>query len=497
MKKMVALLLALVMVLAVGAGASAESLSVLANGDVQQFLEGEDENHNDIHTWLSEKSGLELHYSILPIEGAAEKRNLIMTSGEAPDMVVLDRNTFLDYVAQGLLQPLDDAIAASGALEGTESMKPEVASMGVVDGVTYAICTPNNGGQAPVSFLYNIAALEDAGVTIPSEQLTPETLHAFLQEVHEKCPDMITFASAGAKTNNYQLSGFQFLYCAYGLDTEFRVGADGKLEMSSTTEDMRECLSLIAQMYSEGLIDTEYAVTKTDKLQEKFLNNRVATMGLQWYDEAYPTTLMANEDGSWIWNWLGNVGGRENSTMQNYGGTASRYLCVPYNSTKAKEVVDYAALLCSPEAYDYMMLGEEGYDYERDADGNITILPASRRATVGTQYYVYYYVCETLAQRTERIWRNDEGQDWYQQWEYHCGTQLKGAVDPALSKPVIDEYIEYMSDLNALAAEYFVKIATCALPIEAFDEYLEKFDALGGNEVVDAVNEWYLNKEFV
>ena len=91
--------------------------------------------------------------------------------------------------------------------------------MGVVDGVTYAICTPNNGSQAPVSFLYNIAALEEAGVTIPSEQLTPETLHAFLQEVHEKCPDMITFASAGAKTNNYQLSGFQFLYCAYGLDT--------------------------------------------------------------------------------------------------------------------------------------------------------------------------------------------------------------------------------------------------------------------------------------
>lgn len=494
MRKTLALILALCMLLSIGVSASAESLSVLANGNMQQFFAGEDENHNDIHTWLSEKSGFDLNYTVLPSEGGEEKRNLIMTSGEAPDMIVIGRSTFLDYVSQGLLQPLDEAIAASGKLEGTECMAPEVAQMGVVDGVTYAICTPNNGGKAPISFLYNIAALEEAGVKIPTEQLTPETLHEFLREVHEKCPDMITFASAGAKTSDYHLSGFQFLYCAYGLDTEFRLGADGKLEMSSTTEDMRECLSLIAQMYSEGLIDPEYSVTKTDKLQEKFLDNRVATMGLQWYDEAYPTTLMANEDGSWIWKWLGNVGGRDNSTQQDFGGTVSNYLCVPYNSTKAKEVVDYAALLCSPEAYDYMMLGEEGYDYERDAEGKITIRPESRRATVGTQYYVYYYVCETLAQRNERIWRNDEGQDWYQQWEHHCATELKGAVDPALSMPVIDEYVEYMTDLRALAAEYFMKIATGALPLEAFDEYLRKFDELGGNEVVAAVNEWYANR---
>lgn len=497
MKRTLMLLLVLMLALTGVVSASAEekgSLSVLANGDLQSFLEGEDENNNDIHTWLEEKSGLDLTYTILPMEGGTEKRNLIMTSGEAPDLIRLDRNTFLDYVSQGLLQPLDEAIANSELFPTTECAKEEVARMGVVDGVTYAICTPNNGGQPPVSFLYNIKALEEAGVTIPTEQLTPETLLAFLREVKEKCPDMITFASAGAKTGDYRLSGWQFLYCAYGLDTTFRLGEDGKLEMSSTTEDMRECLSLIAQMNAEGLIDPEYAVTKTDKLQEKFLNGRVATMGLQWYDEAYPTTLMVNEDGSDIWAWLGNVGGRPNSTMQNMGGTVGNYLCVPYNSTKAQEAVDYAALLCSPEAYDYMMLGEEGVDFERDAEGNITILPESRRATVGTQYYVYYYVCETLEQRCERIWRNDAGQDWYQQWEWHCGMELKGAVDPSLDMPVIDEYIEYMGDLDALASEYFMKIATGALPIEAFDEYLEKFDELGGNEVVDAVNEWYVNK---
>ncbi len=493
MKKTLALLLTLIMMM-LAVGASAESLSVLAPGNTQQFLEGEDANNNDIHSWLEEHSGLELTYTVLPYEGQEEKRNLIMASGEAPDLVVIqNRDVFLDYVSQGLLQPLDEYIAKSEALKGSPSADPAVASMAVVDGQSYAICTPTNGSIAPVSYLYNIKAIEDAGVTVP-EELTPETLHDFLLEIKEKCPDKIPFTAAGAATNDYRLHGFDFLYCAYGLDTEFRVAEDGTLEMSSTTEDMRELLTLIAKMSAEGLIDPEYAVTKVEKLQEKFLDDRVATMGLQWYEEAVPTTLMANEDGSFIWQWMGNVGGRENSTMQEYGATAQNYLCVPFNSTKQQAAVDYAALLTSPEAYEYIMIGEEGYDFNFDENGEYVLTPENRRSIVGTQYFVYYYVSENLEQRTERIWRNDAGQDWYQQWEYHCGMELKGEVDPAVDKPVIDEYVEYISDIRALSAEYFMKIATGALPVEAFDEYLEKFDQLGGTEIVEAINEWYASK---
>ena len=75
MRKTLALILALCMLLSIGVSASAESLSVLANGNMQQFFAGEDENHNDIHTWLSEKSGFDLNYTVLPSEGGEEKRN--------------------------------------------------------------------------------------------------------------------------------------------------------------------------------------------------------------------------------------------------------------------------------------------------------------------------------------------------------------------------------------------------------------------------------------
>lgn len=488
MKRILVILIALL--LCSVSAASAETLSVLANGDIQAFFEGEDVHNNDIYHWLCEKSGLELNYSILPMEGGAEKRNLIMASGEAPDLVILDRGAFLSYIQQGLLQPLDEAIANSEVFKDTLSAQPEIAQMGMIDGITYAVCTPNNGAIQPTDFLVNEPVLTAAGVTIP-EIFTPESFATLLREIKEKCPEYIPFAASGGRTASYKLYGFEWLYAAYGLSTEFRVDKDNNLEFSANTEDMRECLALIAELNKEGLIDPEYSVTKTEKIIEKYVDGRVATMGLGWYENANPPTLMYNEDGSQIWKWLGNAGGRENSTGQNAGAPASRYLCVPFNSKKVQEAVDYASLLCTDEAYLYLMYGEEGVDYIVNDNGIIENLPESRRIIEGQKYFVYYYVSESLEGRTQRVWAADEGMPWFQEWEYHCGVDLKDVIDPAAYMPVIDEYVDVIADLRTLASEYFMKIATGALEIDAFDEYLEKFDEYGGAEMLEAVNAWY------
>ena len=47
---------------------------------------------------------------------------------------------------------------------------------------------------------------------------------------------------------------------------------------------------------------------------------------------------------------------------------------------------------------------------------------------------------------------------------------------------------DYPDLYTVLWAEYFTKIITGALPVEAFDEYVEKFYAQGGNELTEQVN---------
>ena len=76
------------------------TINYLANANVQSFKEGEDENNNEFINWLKEKSGYNLVYQILPSEGGEQKRALIMASTELPDLMVLGRSTYLDYVSK-------------------------------------------------------------------------------------------------------------------------------------------------------------------------------------------------------------------------------------------------------------------------------------------------------------------------------------------------------------------------------------------------------------
>ena len=50
---------------------------------------------------------------------------------------------------------------------------------------------------------------------------------------------------------------------------------------------------------------------------------------------------------------------------------------------------------------------------------------------------------------------------------------------------------ERQATLNQLQAETFTKIVMGEVGLEAFDEFTEKWLALGGQDITDEVNEWY------
>jgi hypothetical protein len=138
------------------------------------------------------------------------------------------------------------------------------------------------------------------------------------------------------------------------------------------------------------------------------------------------------------------------------------------------------------------MLGEKGVDFNRDAAGNILHITNKRMTPVGQQYFVYYYIHENIVQRTARLNASytaagDKASLYATPFYAGLGT----IKDPTASMPPIQIYLDKKADIDALCAEYFLKIAVGALPVSAFDEFLTKFRALGGNDVINAVNQWY------
>jgi putative aldouronate transport system substrate-binding protein len=51
--------------------------------------------------------------------------------------------------------------------------------------------------------------------------------------------------------------------------------------------------------------------------------------------------------------------------------------------------------------------------------------------------------------------------------------------------------IDRGTDLNTLEDETLVGIITGELPLDAFDDYVDQWKALGGDMMTDEVNEWY------
>ncbi|GJM79009.1 hypothetical protein HMSSN139_15050 [Paenibacillus sp. HMSSN-139] len=75
------------------------------------FPEGMDENDNRYLNYIEEQTGLDLQVNTPPTEVYDEKLDVIMSSGNLPDLLHAYEPVWFDnYVKQGALRPLDDLI---------------------------------------------------------------------------------------------------------------------------------------------------------------------------------------------------------------------------------------------------------------------------------------------------------------------------------------------------------------------------------------------------
>jgi putative aldouronate transport system substrate-binding protein len=461
---------------------------------VQSFLPGEDENNNEIIRWLEKFSGYKLHYSILPQGAAAERLTLEFASGNPADMITAGgRTEFLQFATQGYLTDLGGYVSNNTMLQKTKIVEPTVYNMGIVNGKLYGIPTPTNGSAESDSLTGLKRYTEPAGITKGNMSLSHIlNMFATAKKIY---PDKVVLTGAGQETKNYILRGFNWLYGAFGVATSWReVSGRKQVEYTPLTRDMRDCLAFIADLTAKGYLDPEYGNLNIEKVREKMLNGNTVFSLMPWY--GWGNALQwENPDTTPLWELYGNAVGTGGRSGQNIGAPdLGRYVMVPRTCKIPEAVVDYTAYVCQPEAYDFIFFGEKDIDYRENPDETRTNLGTKRRVSSGTNYSVYYYVYEDVAQRNMRLFYSYAGDKWYEIFTRVYGLETKSVLDPTVSIPAIPEYVNKISDINDLCAEYFLKIATGALPVSAFDEFLTRFDAIGGNDVVRAVNEWYANR---
>ncbi|QGR00099.1 extracellular solute-binding protein [Paenibacillus psychroresistens] len=217
---------------------------------------------------IENKFNIHFDWTTVPFDGAAEKRQISLASGDYPDLYLLipwvdrfSQTDLLKFGEQGVILPLNDLIDQYGpnikkALDGNKYYK---AMNTAPDGKIYGLTGLNECYHCsyPNKMWLNSNWMEKLKLPEPK---TIEDFKKVLEAFKTKDPngngkaDEVPLSGSteayGVHVIPYFMNGF-----IYDDDRTYLLLKDGKVDTAANKAEWKEGLAFIKSMYSEGLID--------------------------------------------------------------------------------------------------------------------------------------------------------------------------------------------------------------------------------------------------
>ena len=335
--------------------------------------------------YMNEKFNITLNYSC-PEADADSRLNLMISSDDLPDVVILDRNAnWLKLINLGKLVDVntlkyDGCSFDEDILESTQKLLS-------VNGGLYGI--PNwarkgaTGGN--MSWMVNHDVYEQLG---SPELKTLEDLHQFMLDAKDK----------GVKTSDDQSifpwlprnddNGFNTvsaIYRSYGhpnlVDTYWSQ-ADNDIKLAVYDDNYISALKIANQWYKEGLFPETTYTDSTDQYTEKLSNGRAAVLYYDFSqdDTTHFRTLLQEKDGN-TYDLLGwelkdspiyPAADGVDYVYGEEGGTVGWNVnCITTKAENPQRIFDLYSWMLTKDGSINMMYGPEGGLWEgKDENGN-------------------------------------------------------------------------------------------------------------------------------
>lgn len=300
MKKYLALVLSLVMVLALAlpAQAAVTEKGVLPIVDEPITLtvafpvnaKVEDMATNELTLWYEEQTGIQLEFVELSTEDTATQVNMLMNSGDLPDMILGYRfpyDVLCGYADAGLIVPLDEQFEKYGYYVYSELLPAagdNALSYVTYDGKKWAV--PSGGALITDMYggYYNriqTQFLEALGMEMPR---TIDELYNFLVGVrdndvngngdpNDEIPLSFTMDQFSGTRGEFSLRNS---FGIYGYKTNYQLQVtDGKVWLADTSENWKAYVTYMHRLYEEGLLDPDCFIQTNDEYIAKIRNNQI------------------------------------------------------------------------------------------------------------------------------------------------------------------------------------------------------------------------------
>lgn len=335
--------------------------------------------------YMNEKFNITLNYSC-PEADADSKLNLMISSDDLPDVIILDRNAnWLKLINLGKLVDINTLKYEGCSFD--EDILESTQKLLSVNGGLYGI--PNwarkgaTGGN--MSWMVNHDVYEQLG---SPELKTLEDLHQFMLDAKEKgvktSDDQSIFPWLPRQDDNgfYTVSA---IYRSYGnpnlIDTYWSQ-ADNDVKLAVYDDNYVAALKIANQWYKEGLFPETTYTDSNDQFTEKLANGRAAVTYYDFSqdDTTHFRTLLQEKDGN-TYDLLGwelkdspiyPAAEGVDWVYGEEGGTVGWNVnCITTKAENPQRIFDLYTWMLTKDGSINMMYGPEGGLWEgKDEEGN-------------------------------------------------------------------------------------------------------------------------------
>lgn len=442
---------------------------------------------------INNRLGIELTVEIVP-EGSTEKVNVAMASGDFPDVVTgaLGTSATQQWIDDGMV------IALDGYAETYPNIKTwlDNYSWSATNGSYYGIPFVTQYDVANTLIVMRQDWLDKLGLSYPETlEDMKEVLNAFTFDDPDGDGQDNTYGYTAEKLSDASTTPFDWVFFAYGLKyADYALDENDNVIPWFEDPSFIPSMEYIKELWDSGVIDPELMLNDTSKKEEKFYQGKTGSMKAPLYRhvtrhengvrELYPDASISyglspkGPDGSY------------GLSKQAKGGMLTCITTACKNPDKAAEFIDF---MISEEGNNLLRLGIEGIHYTMDGDQIVFNEEERAKDAFSANGWAhalawgsFYWPldCNYIPATDPDRERAQESVELATQCQVKNLVELKTAVEIEKASVVDDIFVQYFNDM--LQGKIGIEEGTQKLCAD--------WRSQGGDEILEAVNEYYHSK---
>lgn len=307
----------------------------------------------------------------------------------------------------------------------------------------------------------------------------------------------------------------------YGVDTVFTkygsvpenwiLNDNGEVEYGSLTQETKEALGYLNELYESGVIDSRFLLRKTENIDELVIDGKCGAIFGRWWAPNNPLNASYDADHTADWEPYFLTAEEENQVQTFASFDDWMYVVVRKGYEHPEIVGKYVSAI-----FDYSRYEDNQYAREVNEYFSINVDPTARPMNINVDYRDALYrsgenIRKALTNEISITQLSGLERSYYDTCRSFVGGSLTTAngwaaytsrvtaVDTLIEGGIKEENLLFMGEADAeipqelqeLEQQTFLQIIVGEKPLDYFDTFVVEWYENGGRELTDSVREAY------